>query len=106
MYMLTRPVEDFTDWIDAKRMRSGVKKAEIDKLLDQLITAQQQIDRLVVPQQQEIVELRHALAESLKLQSHYASLLNAYDGGKRMEFATPEDWIKRLVTVARAHNHK
>ena len=41
-------------------------------------------------------ELLIALRESLRLQSHYASLLNAYDGGKRRGFDSPEAWITRL----------
>jgi hypothetical protein len=44
-------------------------------------------------------ELREALAESLKLQSHYAELLNIYDGGGRMQFATIEAWLERLRFV-------
>ena len=43
-----------------------------------------------------IARLRHALAESVKLQSHYATLLNAYDGGKRMQFADADAWMARL----------
>ena len=42
-----------------------------------------------------------ALVESLKLQSHYAELLNMHDGGERMGFATPADWIKRLIEVGK-----
>lgn len=41
-------------------------------------------------------ELKFALEESLKLQSHYADLLNNYDGGMRMNFSTAEAWTKRL----------
>ena len=37
-----------------------------------------------------------ALQESLKLQSHYAELLNMYDGGKRIGFKTIDEWIDRL----------
>jgi len=40
-------------------------------------------------------ELEEALRESVQLQSHYAELLNMYDGGKRMTF-TVESWIARL----------
>jgi hypothetical protein len=39
----------------------------------------------------------HALEESLKLQSHYAYLLNAHDGGERIGFATADKWIARLA---------
>lgn len=48
-------------------------------------------------------ELHHALAESLKLQSHYAELLNGYDGGKRMTFATPEEWLARLNSLEKSN---
>jgi hypothetical protein len=37
-----------------------------------------------------------ALDESLKLQSHYAALLNMHDGGQRKGFANAEEWIERL----------
>ncbi len=40
--------------------------------------------------------LESALAESVKLQSHYAMLLNAYDGGKRLQFTGPTAWMARL----------
>lgn len=41
-------------------------------------------------------ELTIALQESLKLQSHYAKLLNMYDSGKRMQFDSMHAWIARL----------
>jgi hypothetical protein len=41
-------------------------------------------------------ELYYALEESLRLQSHYATLLNQYDNGRRIEFNTIKDWCKRL----------
>lgn len=41
-------------------------------------------------------ELFVALRESVKLQSHYAMLLNMHDDGERMQFAGPEEWITRL----------
>ncbi len=47
----------------------------------------------------ELFQLRAALDESVKLQSHYARLLNAYDGGKRLEFANREAWMERLTQV-------
>ena len=43
-----------------------------------------------------VEELTIALEESLKLQSHYAHLLNIYDGGERRSFASIEAWIARL----------
>jgi hypothetical protein len=38
-----------------------------------------------------------ALKESLKLQIHYAELLNMHDGGRRRIFNTIDDWLDRLV---------
>ena len=43
-----------------------------------------------------IEDLKIALDESLRLQSHYAKLLNQYDGGKRKSFKTIKAWISRL----------
>jgi hypothetical protein len=47
----------------------------------------------------EIEQLRDALGESLKLQSHYAELLNMHDGGERVGFASVDAWIERLREV-------
>lgn len=44
-------------------------------------------------------ELTRALAESVRLQSHYAALLNQYDGGNRKGFADAQEWINRLRTL-------
>ena len=41
-------------------------------------------------------ELLIALRQSVKLQSHYASLLNMHDGGERVGFKDAEAWIARL----------
>lgn len=44
-------------------------------------------------------ELFKALEKSVDLQSHYASLLNQYDGGERIVFKTVMEWIERLRMV-------
>ena len=41
-------------------------------------------------------ELYHALEESVKLQSHYAQLLNMYHGGTRLLFKDAQEWLLRL----------
>lgn len=43
--------------------------------------------------------LREALEESVKYQSHYADLLNMYDGGERMQFADAQAWLDRLAAL-------
>jgi hypothetical protein len=45
---------------------------------------------------EEIEYLRVALDESVKLQSHYAELLNMHDGGQRIGFEDGKAWIARL----------
>ena len=42
-------------------------------------------------------EVQHALVESVKLQAHYAALLNMHDGGQRLIFPTVEAWLARLA---------
>ncbi len=44
-------------------------------------------------------ELLRALDESVKLQSHYAGILNSYDGGTRLQFADADAWMKRLADL-------
>jgi len=43
-----------------------------------------------------VAKMRIALEESVKLQSHYASLLNMHDGGTRVQFENGDAWIARL----------
>ena len=38
----------------------------------------------------------------LKLQSHYAKLLNMYDEGRRLQFKSVEAWLDRLETVSKS----
>lgn len=40
--------------------------------------------------------LMRALVESVKLQAHYAGLLNMYDGGERIVFQNASEWLKRI----------
>jgi len=43
--------------------------------------------------------LMTALEESVKLQSHYAELLNMHDGGERRTFPHATDWLERLLVT-------
>lgn len=49
-------------------------------------------------------ELRVALEESVKLQSHYADLLNMHDGGHRIGFKDAKAWIARLRETKKLQN--
>lgn len=46
-------------------------------------------------------ELIVALRESVKLQAHYAELLNVHDGGERIGFDGADAWIVRLAKSGR-----
>lgn len=50
-------------------------------------------------------ELRAALEESVNLQSHYALLFNAHDGGERRTF-TVKSWLARLKELRPAQTVK
>jgi hypothetical protein len=45
------------------------------------------------------LDLQIALDRSVKLQSHYASLLNKWDGGRRIGFDDGAAWIARLREI-------
>jgi hypothetical protein len=45
---------------------------------------------------------REGLEESVKLQGHYAGLLNMYDDGKRLIFKNAEEWLQRLRALKAA----
>lgn len=85
---LTRPGWDWTiretvtklGGENASRMFAGFKETSAD----QVIFRQTLLD---------------ALQESLKLQAHYAVLLNAHDGGERRTFSTVKEWLARLAEV-------
>ena len=47
----------------------------------------------------ELARIRYALDQSVKLQSHYAELLNLHDGGARRPFADGAAWIARLDEI-------
>ena len=46
-----------------------------------------------------IDQLEEALKESVKLQSHYAQLLNMHDGGERLQFNNADEWVDRLRSL-------
>jgi len=51
-------------------------------------------------------ELMVALTESVKLQSHYAKLLNMYDGGERRIFKSADEWVNRLRDIGGVNGKK
>lgn len=51
-------------------------------------------------------ELWYALEESVKLQSHYAELLNMYDNGNRLKFEDANEWVSRLRKITNKKSMK
>ena len=50
--------------------------------------------------------LRTALEQSVHFQSHYACLLNMYDGGSRMIFKDADGWLARLAGIIKTEGQK
>lgn len=71
----------------ARCVRMSTEIAEVAQIMRKVTTR----DLLVTNE-----TLRIALEESLKLQSHYAELLNMHDGGQRVSFHSVEAWLERL----------
>ncbi len=75
-----------------------MKKDEINMLLERFDETESALHRAIVAQLiQDRLVLVTALKESVNLQSHYAGLLNIYDGGERIGFVDAQAWIDRLV---------
>ncbi len=58
------------------------------------ITAKQIAARITELKNQ-IAKLKDSLEKSVKLQGHYAKLLNMFDGGERIIFKDAEEWMNR-----------
>lgn len=59
----------------------------------------QKVDEMENALKLEIERLREALDEAVHLSGHYARLLNAYDGGRRIQFKDGREWMDRLAKV-------
>lgn len=44
-------------------------------------------------------DIYDALEELVKLQAHYANLLNMYDGGNRYQFKDAEEYLNRYKEI-------
>ena len=80
---------DGTDWADMRFIATCEPKTMLS-LVDDV--------RLIL---KELQQLNVALEESVKLQTHYAGILNQYDGGVRMQFYTVDSWVNRLTETGR-----
>jgi len=77
-----------SDLSDQARQIIGV----LTTSLDESISA-----RIVLTAQ--VAELTDALNQLASLAGHYAGLLNQYDGGRRIQFASGAQWVDRLRTL-------
>jgi hypothetical protein len=87
---------------DAARLRTEGKGDYDDKRRFQrrLIAAYEALQALKASS----AEISDALFESVRLQSHYAELLNMHDGGARRTF-TYAEWLERLAELKRPATH-
>ena len=80
-------------------------KAEIQRLHGEVaeLLAMRDADALIISQAgRDITNLKAALEESVKLQAHYAKLLNMHDGGQRIQFKSADEWLARLERIEKA----
>lgn len=58
-------------------------------------------DHVVICKKHPLAEVKIALEESVRLQSHYADLLNMHDGGQRIVFKSADEWVRRLREIGK-----
>jgi hypothetical protein len=74
--------------------------AEVDQLLERFDQTEPALQRRIVAQVvSDRFALALALAELVKLQAHYAGLLNDFDGGRRVAFESAQAWLDRLAEL-------
>ena len=64
------------------------------------------LETLLALKEYTIKSLLIALHESVKLQSHYAELLNMHDGGERIVFQSAKSWIERLREIGKIEKER
>lgn len=92
--LIIRNVRGFYEWLNQQlTARAAVSIDAACASLDNQIV---ELVAKVAGNLEERVTLRVALEESVKLQSHYAELLNMWDGGHRIAFKDATAWLERL----------
>ena len=71
-------------------------------VLDAAIVEIERLQKAIAAERERCAKIVEALEMSVKLQSHYASLLNNYDGGKRMTFKDADAWMCRLAAIRKS----
>ncbi len=75
-----------------------ITDAEVNAILEKFDLTDPAMQRRIVVQFASLnINLSKALEESVSLQSHYATLLNAQDDGGRLTFASAQEWLDRLI---------
>lgn len=63
-------------------------------------TVKRRGDDIIIMYKSDYDLISKSLEESVKLQSHYAKLLNMHDGGERMLFPLVEHWVARIQILS------
>lgn len=105
----TVPLTDreLADQLERKFIAASNTVQDWDMLIDiaEAITPYMQQILGALRHQQPIVEvIMDALERSIVLQSHYAKLLNTYDGGERIVFKDAAAWLERLADLSAARS--
>ena len=92
-------VQDLLSHIDALTVELAAARRVEDEAKHNHMTHVEQWREKAVAAEAALRDAREALEKSVSLQSHYAILLNHFDGGKRMIFGTAQKWLDRLKTL-------
>ena len=76
-----------------KRMTALIASRAATKLVEAYMERETDMKAEIETLRAENARLREALDESVKLQSHYALLLNTWDGGERISFKSTDAWL-------------
>lgn len=95
----TADVEAALGYITAMQLAHGGLRRQLDEAKatheGEMLATEHTIEDLGT----QLAAERAALERLVKLQSHYAYLLNSYDGGKRIQFGDATAWRKRLAEI-------
>ena len=83
-------------------MPTDLTNVQINDILERYDLTDPELQRrILIKFVEDRANLAVALEESVKLQAHYAKLLNQYDGGERLAFENAQEWLDRMVELCK-----
>ena len=85
--------------LDGANEELQARIAEMEEIARSLEGQQGDSDIVIDNLHTKLDRLQRGLDLLIPLQRHYAKLLNQWDGGKRIEFQSSDQWLDRLDTI-------